>query len=60
MENIIFKQTKETVMTLEKTITTVRESLETVDIFGKKKLVSSRESVSEKMHDALPDMRRSA
>ena len=45
--NFIFTQTKETVMTFEKTITVETEKLETVDAFGHKKLikVSQNESV---------------
>ena len=45
--NFIFTQTKETVMTFEKTVTVETEKLETVDAFGHKKLVkvSQRESV---------------
>ena len=37
--NFIFTQTKETVMTFEKTVTVETEKLETVDAFGHKKLV---------------------
>lgn len=45
--NFIFTQTKETVMTFEKTVTVETEKLETVDAFGHKKLIKTlqRESV---------------
>ena len=38
--NFIFTQTKETVMTFEKTVTVETEKLETVDALGHKKLVN--------------------
>ena len=41
MENIIFTQTKETVMTLEKTVTTTTGKLETVDALGRKTLIKT-------------------
>lgn len=34
--DIVFTQTKEVVMTMDKTVTVMTEKLETVDIFGKK------------------------
>ena len=41
MENIIFTQTKETVMTLKKTVTTTTGKLETVDALGRKTLIQT-------------------
>ncbi len=45
--NFIFTQTKETVMTFEKTVTVETDKLETVDALGHKKLIKTlqRESV---------------
>ncbi len=41
-ENMIFKQSKEVVMTMDKTVTTLTESVETVDGGGKTHLHSGR------------------
>lgn len=41
-ENMIFKQNKEVVMTMDKTVTTVTESVETVDSGGNRHLHSGR------------------
>ena len=60
MENIIFTQTKETVMTLEKTVTTVTGKLETVDDLGRKKLIKTSTHKSTDYHNLGFDIGRVA
>ncbi len=43
-KDFIFTQVKETVMTMDKTVTKITEKLETVDVFGRKKCVKSSHS----------------
>ena len=50
-ENLILTQKKEVVMTMDKTVTTVEETLETVDLFGKKQTIMTHNSETEKAHN---------
>lgn len=50
-ENLILTQKKEVVMTMDKTVTTVEETLETVDLFGKKQTIMTHNSKTEKAHN---------
>ena len=50
-ENIILTHKKEVVMTMDKTVTTVEKTLETVDPFGKRKVVMTHNSKTEENHD---------
>lgn len=49
--NFVFTQTKETVMTFEKTVTVETEKLETVDALGHKKLVKVSRNESVDFHN---------
>lgn len=60
MENIIFTQTKETVMTLEKTVTTETGKLETVDPCGNRTLVKTITHKSTDYHNLGFDIGRVA
>ncbi len=60
MDNFILKQTKETVMTMEKTVTTITESLEEVDFFGKKRLLAKTKTVQESVNQTGSDLGRAA
>lgn len=60
MENIIFTQTKETVMTLEKTVITETGKLETVDSLGKRTLVKTIAHKSTDYHNLGFDIGRVA
>lgn len=60
MDNFIFKQTRETVMTMEKTVTTITESLEEIDFFGKKRLIAQTKTVQESVNLAGSDLGRAA
>lgn len=60
MENIIFTQTKEVVMTLEKTVTTETAKLETVDEIGRRKLVKTTTHKNTNYHDFGIDIGRVA
>ena len=50
-ENLILTQKKKVVMTMDKTVTTVEETLETVDLFGKKQTIMTHNSKTEKAHN---------
>lgn len=60
MDNFILKQTKETVMTMEKTVTTITESLEEVDFFGKKRLLAKTKTIQESVNQTGSDLGRAA
>ena len=60
MENIIFTQTKETVMTLEKIVTTTTGKLETVDALGRKTLIKTSTHKSTDYHNLGFDIGRVA
>ncbi len=60
MDNFILKQTKETVMTMEKTVTTITESLEEVDFFGRKRLLAKTKTVQESVNQTGSDLGRAA
>jgi len=60
MENIIFTQTKETIMTLEKTVTVETERLETIDAFGQRKLVKTVSRKNTDYHNFKTDIGRAA
>lgn len=51
--NFVFTQTKETVMTFEKTVTITTEKLETVDFLGRKKLVKISQSENVDFHNKI-------
>ncbi len=59
-ENLILTQKKEVVMTVDKTVTTVEETLETVDLFGKKQTVMTHNSKTEKTHNGSELLGRAA
>ncbi len=46
-ENLILTQKKEVVMTMDKTVTKVEETLEKVDVFGKKQTIMTHNSKTE-------------
>lgn len=58
--NLILTQTKEVIMTLEKTVTLKTERLETIDSFGRKRLIRSGESQNVDFHNGNTDIRRAA
>lgn len=58
--NFILTQTKEVVMTLEKTVTIKTEKLETIDSFGNKKLVKTNQSESVDFHNPNIGLGRAA
>ena len=60
MDNFILKQTKETVMTMEKTVTTITESLEEVDFFGKKRLLAKTKTIQESVNQTGSELGRAA
>lgn len=60
MDNFILKQTRETVMTMEKTVTTITESLEEVDFFGRKRLLAKTKTVQESVNQTGSDLGRAA
>lgn len=49
--DIVFTQTKEVVMTMDKTVTVMTEKLETVDIFGKKHIKAFNRTESVDYHN---------
>ena len=51
MKDFILTQTKEVVMTFDKTITHITEKLETVDDFGRKQVQMLNKSESVNYHD---------
>lgn len=51
--NFVFTQTKESIMTFEKTVTIITEKLETVDAFGRKKLVKISRSENVDFHNKI-------
>lgn len=51
--NFVFTQTKESIMTFEKTVTIITEKLETVDAFGRKKLVRISQSENVDFHNKI-------
>lgn len=55
--NFVFTQTKESIMTFEKTVTIITEKLETVDAFGRKKLVKISRSENVDFHNKIADGR---
>lgn len=58
MENdFVFTQTKETVMTFDKTVTIETEKLEMVDTFGRKTLMSMSHSEKVDFHNEVNNRR---
>lgn len=55
--NFVFTQTKESIMTFEKTVTIITEKLETVDAFGRKKLLKISRSENVDFHNKIADGR---
>lgn len=55
--NFVFTQTKESIMTFEKTVTIITEKLETVDAFGRKKLVKISRYENVDFHNKIADGR---
>lgn len=58
-KNFVFTQVKETIMTMDKTVTKITERLETVDMFGHKKCIKSSPSEVEYHKDGF-DIGRAA
>ncbi len=50
-KDFVFTQVKETIMTMDKTVTKITEKLETVDMFGHKKCAFSSHSEVEYHQD---------
>lgn len=58
--NFILTQTKEVIMTLERTVTIKTEKLETIDSFGYKKLIRSNKTENVDFHNENIDIGRVA
>lgn len=55
--NFVFTQTRESIMTFDKTVTIITEKLETVDAFGRKKLVKISRTENVDFHNKIADGR---
>ena len=58
--NFILTQTKEVIMTCERTVTIKTERLETIDSFGRKKLIRSSKTENVDFHNGNIGMGRAA
>ncbi len=59
-KDFVFTQTKETIMTAEKTVTVVTERLERVNMFGRRKLYGYTQSKIVDFHNNAYESRRAA